>query len=331
MMDDFVLFDSFRSNVTLLCLPHSFSFEHQHSLVQVRRSHRITLIHTNHQRILTQYIYLPPKPFTIAFSSSINIASSSLYMLYMPKPALYQRISLHATMPIYTMSIFSRFKKPKKTLDTDKELPPLPIEARALQFDTKPLPTPLIVCGPQDWPLLATPVIPVQEEPQPKTPTSPTRFSSEEALARIAAIKKRKSEMSLRTTSPPKRYYAQFHARTDSFEPPCRPLQRVRSDMSLRVPVPKEPARPKTSSGHSTRSSRSTRYVDNYSFYAHNRSPLQEFGPKATSTSFPAPQVPRTRSYENLSSSRKSPRTFQNVRRPSLLHLTMEEGTYNEA
>lgn len=93
MMDDFVLFDSFRSNVTLLCLSHSFSFEHQHSLVQVRRSHRITLIHTNHQRILTRYIYLPPKVFSIAFFP-INIASSSLLMLYMPKPALYQRIIL---------------------------------------------------------------------------------------------------------------------------------------------------------------------------------------------------------------------------------------------
>ncbi|PVI05031.1 hypothetical protein DM02DRAFT_689037 [Periconia macrospinosa] len=224
------------------------------------------------------------------------------------------------------MSIFSKFKRAKQVADKD-EVQSKVKEKRsyAVQAYDKPLPPlPIHVCTCADQnAFIATQITPVFPRP-PRSPADPIRFSSEEARIRIAAVKKRKSEMSLRATSPPKRIFAASRKKSvESLDPPPRPLLRVRSDMSMRVSVPKEPGRPNTSSGHSTTGRTRTQYKDNYSFYADNPQPLREFGPMLNSRSTSAPQVPRPKTTDD-SSSRKSPYNLS-LKRPSLLNLTMEE------
>lgn len=220
------------------------------------------------------------------------------------------------------MSIFSRFKRVKKVPDTGKKLTPASIYVKPLPPLPPPEPHP---SESQAYTYsdesLAFPTPPRSAlRPSPM----PTRFSPEEAEIRMAAIRLRKSEMSLRATSPPRQSYSDFNASTDYIEPPPRSLLRVRSDMSMRPSAQKEPMRPSTSSGHSTGSQRANRYIDNYSFYAQNGR-LQEFGPMLTPRSVSAPQIARAETYGNGGMKRVSPRIL-NLKRPSLLDLTMEEG-----
>lgn len=226
-----------------------------------------------------------------------------------------------------TMSIFSRFKKVKKVPDTSRRLTTAQIYVKPLPPLPPPEPHPSELHQSESQEYTEDydyPMFPIPPKSALRRPTVPTRFSPEEAEIRIAAIRRRKSEMSLRATSPPRQSYAEFLACPDFIEPPPRSLLRVRSDMSMRPSATNEPVRPKTSSGHSTGSQTPNRYIDNYSFYAQNE-PLREFGPTPTPRSVSAPQIARAESYDNGGLRRVSPRIL-NLKRPSMMDLAMEEG-----
>ncbi|CAI6334396.1 unnamed protein product [Periconia digitata] len=282
-------------------------------------------VYLPHMSRICQHSYKP----AISSYSAHGTPSLTSHHQHIVTTMKEEAIQIHSHM----MSMFSKFKKKmvaEKDKDKDREK-----SSVAAQEDTMPKPTPMPqptqchTCAAREC-LLETSAIPIPPKSSRRIPPPLMSYSPEEAQLRIAAVKKRKSEMSLRATTPPKRFYAQSNISAESLEPPSRPLLRVRSNMSMRVSVPKEtarqePARPKTSSGASTGSRPANRYIDNYSFYAHNQ-PLREFSPfpPHAARAVSAPQVARARTSDNSGTSRKSPRAAS-LKRPSLLDLTMEE------
>lgn len=192
------------------------------------------------------------------------------------------------------MSIFSRVKKAKKAAEDHK---------KAAAADTEPKPPPK--------PYKHVPTHAAQDA----LAATPTSFSPEEARVKIAAARRRKSEMNLSSLRSSHQSYN--HSRDSSeISFSHRPLPRTRSNLSINA-LMKEASRPQAYPHslpvHGRQAAQSS---EDYSL--HPAADYRTF-PNPRDVLMPPPK--RQRSYQNLS--RKS---FMTRRKSPLSNISMEEG-----